>query len=103
MGIDYDPEYGIGYEISTPEYDEEEYCSDDEWFDEHLEEETGCKYLKVGDYVSGSNFEYYIVTSKKIDENTNLKEIKEELDSILDKYNIGKVSEFGLVGGLRIW
>ena len=101
MGVDYSASYGIGYRIQEPKLKKKYNCVK-EYFEEIL---VGSKfvYFATGNELSNSNIEYYIVAQDNLNENTDLKSIKLELDSILNKNKIKSDGEFGLVGGLLIW
>lgn len=112
MSVDYSAGAGIGYEITkeiTKESTRELIKKD--WYDEIDEfircffddSDDNCKVFEVGEgSYTGDDNELFLVTKTEIDKSTDLKEIKKELDSIVEKYGFVVVGEFGLHWGLEV-
>lgn len=104
MGVDYSPNYGIGFRVidTRPEEDKEEVCfvellyeevdfgEDFEWFE-----------IGDGDYTGEDNW-YYVCLTDPFKYGLDLTKQKENLEKFLKQNNIKTKGEFGLVGGLLI-
>ncbi len=101
MGVDYDAEFGLGYEIKEPKW-ENKYDAIDEYFDTVLKD-SNFQYFHTGCDLTDEDPTYYIVSSETLSENTDLKAIKMDLDNLLKANKIKSVGKFGLVGGLHVW
>ena len=101
MGVDYTPNYGIGFKVN---FDIQE---DDFYLGEHLEEElsdSSYRYFRVGEgSYTGEDDDYYVVLDSFLPIET-LKERTELLkEFLLEKDLIESSQEVDLVGGLLVW
>ena len=62
MGVDYDANFGIGFEIEIPDYGDE-FSDYDEWFN-HLLKETTYSYIEWGNAYDGEYY-YAVVVDKE--------------------------------------
>ena len=104
MGVDYDAEYGVGYEVEAGE------CVADEELEDGLGEfiygncGDGFSHFEVGEGAyTGDGNTYYVTIDKPFDGGLNLAEKKNALDEELKRLRLSPVGEFGLVGGLHVW
>jgi hypothetical protein len=106
MGVDYSAKFGIGYKIKVAnEIVEDEYDGDTyECLDNILEEREGVNFFSTGSEVYGGEpNEYYLIADETFAKGLDLTHIKQFLDEIIDSSALERDSEFGLVGGLKIW
>lgn len=108
MGVDYDANFGIGFEVEVDENNPPNLDEYDGSLGEFMETGLSGRFDGVfmnyyGDTYSGER--YYCITINK-----PLKEIAEkydyyesELRKFVQQNHLKTTSEFGLVGGLLIW
>lgn len=104
MGVDYSGNYGIGFKVALPEFDEDhEYFEDERSW---LEEITDDKFdwFEVGDamYTGGKN-EIYVCIKNPFDEGLDITKKANELISFLNENKIKFEGEIDQVGGLEVY
>ena len=103
MGVDYDANFGIGYEVG------ESYAISEEELEEGLYEYLGenvgedFEYFKTGNDYSGYNITYYLTIKDPFKDGLDLTPKKEELDKEIKRLKLETLSSFREVGGLHVW
>lgn len=95
MGVDYEPEYGIGYKLfleSVDSYYELKESLPDNFFCFRVGESSYC----------GGDDDYFICSSEPFENGLDLTSKKEELDKFISENEIEKIGEYGLVGDLYV-
>lgn len=104
MGIDYDANFGLGYQVEPSDEISEEDL--EEGLAEYLWGELGSDFdhfeVGRGSY-SGEEDDCFVVTKEEINERSDLQAIKAALDKELERLRVEPVSTFTIVGGLRVW
>ena len=103
MGVDYDANYGIGYEVKASENIDEELLGDG--LEEYLYNELGDNFdsFTVGNAFSGEIDGVYVTIKNPFKNGLDLTEEKAALERELERIQVTPVSLFGGVGGLRVW
>ena len=104
MSVDYDANFGIGYEVRQSEamYDSEAL---EDGLHEYLYENCGDGFecFEVGNLFSGEISGTYLMIKEPFKGGLDLTAAKERLDAEVIRLNIDSCGDFGAVGGLRIW
>ena len=105
MGVDYDANYGVGYEVvENEELSGTEEVGDglsDYLFDNCSD---GFKYFEVGNaYNDDSESKCFLVVKNPFENGLNLESVKERLDKELERLRLESCGDFGAVGGLNVW
>lgn len=107
MGVDYSAHYGLGYQVTVPEFDESHDFYGDErgYLDEVLKEEY-LQYFTVGDdcYTGSNQDSYYVILVDPFKDGfEKLEEKAIKLKELLILRNLTPTGDFDVVGGLEIW
>lgn len=104
MGIDYDANFGIGYEVTNSGELSEEDIEDGmfEYIDENVDERFWCFEAGEGNY-TGEDNSSFIVVRDAFKDGLDLTGKKKMLDEELKRLNLSPVGDFGDVGGLHVW
>lgn len=102
MGIDYDANFGLGYEVEASDR-----LTDDEleegllnYIDSEISEGFEC--FSVGSDYSGDTSEY-VVFKEEIDEGFDFNESKKDIEKELKRMKLEPIGKFGITGGLLVW
>lgn len=103
MSVDYNGEFGIGYEVTEGDelIDSEET---EDGFGDYLYEcdgEVATHFCTGSDY--NGELQYYLVLKDPFKDGLDLTKSKERLDAELVRLKVEPVGEFGSVGGLYVW
>lgn len=104
MGVDYTANYGIGFQVNVPDYDElEEMNLDlDSYLSDILPSNTSYFEVGQGNYTGEQNDYYVILDDDEINE--SLLERCEELRAkLLSEGLISSDNKVSVVGGLNVW
>lgn len=103
MGIDYDANYGIGYEVEASDEVSEDELEDGlrEYLWNKVSE--GFESFEVGDAYYGESEGVFITIKDPFKNGLDLTKSKEKLDAELERLKLKAISEFNEVGGLYIY
>ncbi|MDH3326894.1 MAG: hypothetical protein OEM38_09285 [Gammaproteobacteria bacterium] len=102
MGVDYDANYGIGYQVvagDIPEDDMEDGL--DEYLYNRIGDEFQYFHVGAGNY-TGETDDAFIVVKDAFKDGLDLTLKKKMLDNELIRLKLESVGDFGSVGGLRV-
>lgn len=102
MGVDYSCVTGIGYEIEVDQdLLDSKYDEDFSWYADEVNID-GVSLEQYGDAYS-EQYRYMAVLIDPFRDGLDLTARKEEMDRALSENNIKIISDFGEVGGIRVW
>ena len=104
MGVDYNANFGIGYEVNeSDELTEIDELEDglNEYLEENLGEGFEC--FQTGSAYSGEYDGVFVTLTDPFKNGLDLTESKALLDKELERIKVEAVTEFKEVGGLLIW
>jgi hypothetical protein len=102
MSVDYDANYGIGYQVDAEESLLEAF---DGPLIEYIDSELGSDFIsfEVGSYMTGDITGTYVAIKDPFSDGLDLSSKKEKLDAELKRLNVQATGDFGQHGGLLIW
>ena len=105
MSIDYDPVYGIGFEVM-----ESEEIAEIEEMEDGLLEYLDCgidsevfECFQPGNGFTGEQGPVYLVLRDAFKDGLDLTNSKAILEAEAARLKVDIIGDFGLVGGLRVW
>lgn len=106
MGVDYDGNYGLGYKITLPEFEEDhEYFEDPIGFIDNALEDSNYGFFQIGDGAySGNEDDVYIILDEPFEDgNLDVTQKAKDLKEYILSKNIEIEGDFDIYGGLRVW
>lgn len=103
MSVDYDANYGIGYEITASESLEADLEDGlREWL--YNKEGKDFKIFEVGSYYDDDAMTIYLcISNNLIDESTDLQSAKNMVEQEANRLGVDVTGDFGIVGGILVW